>query len=192
MVGVISVRGSALKASIMDGMFCSCLNFIFLSAWYFWIHCCLSICPLMLSEEKQSVSQLMTPSRHWKNVKVILHAMNGSFLSFFFFLVCITTSEWHEKSQWIMLLWVFVIPVLHLSLCSQKGSNTVGKWQLTNKPMGATVNLQVWLLTGWEEAKINCLIFFFFWLTNIQIRIGNRLSGLLLWKLLFFHNSSVL
>lgn len=45
--------------------------------------------------------------------------------------------------------------LLHLSLCSHKGSNNV-KWQLTNKPMGATVNLQVWLLTGWEEAMLVC------------------------------------
>lgn len=65
------------------------------------------------------------------------------------FLACITNTEWEIS----IFLWVFLIPVLHLSLCSLKGSNTSGKRQLTNKPMGATVNLQVWLLRGWEEAK---------------------------------------
>lgn len=61
--------GVALKAAILDRMFCFCLNFIFLSAWYFWIHCCLLICPLMLSEALQNSSQLITPLRHCQSPK---------------------------------------------------------------------------------------------------------------------------
>lgn len=79
------------------------------------------------------------------------------------------------------------MPVLHLSLCSHKGSNFVGKWQLTNKPIGATVNLQVWLFTGWEEA----------WCLSDWPRPRSAsiivVVGQLLWRLsLIFHNSFVL
>ena len=44
-----------------------------------WIHCCLLICPLILSEAKQSINNSIEGSSEpcVAYVKVLLHAMNG-------------------------------------------------------------------------------------------------------------------
>lgn len=62
-------------------------------------------------------------------------------------------------------LWVFFKYIyMYYSLAYVHTNKTS---QLTNKPKGATVNLQEWLVTGWEEAKmVDCL-------TKIYVRINS-------------------
>lgn len=90
---------SALKAFNVDRMICFCLNFIFfLSAWYFWIHCCLLMCPLMLSEPKQSINDsIKALSEPWKSKCQSATACHEWFGSVF--VACVMDTEIQKRLE---------------------------------------------------------------------------------------------
>lgn len=102
-LGYVSVSGSALKASIMES-FTSVfvLTSYFLSARYFFFtHCCLLIFPLMVTDTKQSISQLMTPFRHCQSPeKQISKCYCMPLMASFSYVFGLYKREIYKKSKW--------------------------------------------------------------------------------------------
>lgn len=136
------------------GVCCSALKVssILLTAWYFWINCRLLIYPLMLREAKQSINDSTeAPSEPWKAKCSCMPwpAGSSSFCDLYNRQKCLRNCDETFSHGY------FWYPHYTLASVHKRGQILMISDNWNNKPMGATVNLQVWLLTGWAVCLID-------------------------------------
>lgn len=106
--GLFDVSGSELKASIVDSMFSFFFpRLIFLSAWYFWNHCCLLIC--VRRNEALASCCLHCGAASAGKIKCQSASACHKRLVPLVLLACTTNTQLLRKSQWIIFLWIFLI-----------------------------------------------------------------------------------